>query len=425
MERECFEKLLASYRVVVERYINYRMPSRFDADDVIQETYFVAYKNFNKLKNIDYFKSWLLSIARNQCNLWYRKHYRCEFESLDQICDCYVSKALSTEDDICDILEKLPFESAQLFKMVMNGYKQSEIAERLGIPIGTVKSRMHNARKQFRSLCAPEEIIMFEKGRKAMEKKDHTCGFPIEMPNLVIKETNHPFVEVKCADESFIIPRLGNKNSEGTYRYPDMKLALVSTCYVPKVAVIHEAVGVKVCRDTYNVKANRLYKNECVWFSQLTDEYIRDLGTIVCDSKADDDFPTEIHTFLEEDYDVIVNGNDKVHGRPLLIRENPPKVKKDGSIFIDEYNVRYTFGMYDVTIGTRTFKTLKYLLLQNADLVTENYVDITGRLVLLRWYESDDITERDGNGEGSDTPFINLNGKKYVLIEDRISQYAL
>lgn len=425
MERECFEKLLVSCRVVVERYINYRMPSRFDADDVIQETYFVAYKNFDKLKNVDLFKSWLLSIARNQCNLWYRKHYRDESEFLDKIYDYFESETLLTEDDICGMLNRLPFETAQLFKMVMSGYKQSEIAEHFGIPIGTVKSRIYNVRKQFRSLCAPEEILMFMKGRKIMQKKDHTHGFPMEMPHLVIKESNRPFVEIKFADESFIIPKIGNKNSEGTYRYPDKKLALVSTCYVPKAAVIHEAAGVKVCRETYNVKANRLYKNECVWFSQLTDEYIRDLGTIVCDSEADDDFPTEIHTFLEEDYDVIVNGNDRVHGRPLLIRENPPKVNEDGSVCIDEYNIRYTFGMYDVTIGARTFETLRYLLLQNPDLVTENYVDITGRLVLLRWYESADSMEKDCNDVNDDTPVINLNGKEYVLIEDRISQYAL
>ena len=37
MEQETsFEELLKKHRIVVERYINFRLPSTFDADDVIQ-----------------------------------------------------------------------------------------------------------------------------------------------------------------------------------------------------------------------------------------------------------------------------------------------------------------------------------------------------------------------------------------------------
>ena len=39
-----------------------------------------------------------------------------------------------------------------------------------------------------------------------------------------------------------------------------------------------------------------------------------------------------------------------------------------------------------VTIGERTFETIKFINVQNNTLVTENYVDTNGRLVLLRWY---------------------------------------
>ncbi len=228
----------------------------------------------------------------------------------------------------------------------------------------------------------------------------------------------------------FIIPKIGNKNSEGTYRYPDKKLALVSTCYIPKAAIIHEVAGVKMCKDTYNIKAGKLYKNECIWFSQLTDEYIRDLGTICCDNKIDDDYPTEIHTFLENDYDAIVNGNDRIHGRPLLIKENPPKVM-DGKIFVDEYNIRYTMGSVDVTIGERTFETIKFINVRDNNYVTENYIDGNGRLVLMRWYESvdcidqieyytDEFKQRTVNNSK-----LIVNDIEYRFIEDRISQYAL
>ena len=425
MEQEAsFEALLKKHRVVVERYINFRLPSIFDADDVIQETYYAAYIGYEKLRNKELFKPWILSIARNQCNLWFRKKYGNELILLDAIPD--IADTDTTEDDTAyQVLNLLPKDSAELLMLTMQGYKQSDIAKRLNIPIGTVKSRLHYARKRFRSMCTPEQILMFEKGRKIMTKKDYTCGFPEIMPTLILKESSHPFFEVKCADESFIVPIVGNKNSEGTYRRN--KLALVSTCYVPKTAMIHEVAGVKIRRDTYNIRAGKLYKNEKIWFSQLTDEYIRDLATIDCDCDEDDDFPTSIYTFLEEDYDVIVNGNDRIHGRPLLIKENPPRIVDD-KIYIDEYNIRYTMGTFDVTIGERTFETIKFIRVQNNNNITENYVDAKGRLVLMRWYESVDCIRQtewytdDFKEHIANNPKLIVNDIEYRLVETRISE---
>ena len=428
MEQEVsFELLLQKHRIVIERYINFRLPSSFDADDVIQETYYAAYIGYEKLRNKELFKPWILSIARNQCNLWFRKKYGNELVSLETIPDIAETNE-PTDDTVQGILSLLPKESADLLLLTMQGYKQSEIASHLNIPVGTVKSRLHYARKQFRSMCTPEQILMFEKGRKIMPKKDYTCGFPEIMPELIIKESSRPFFEVKCADESFIVPIVGNKNSEGTYRFN--KLALVSTCYVPKAAIIHEVAGVKIRRDTYNIRAGKLYKNEKIWFSQLTDEYIRDLATIDCDGDEDDDFPTSIYTFLEENYDVIVNGNDRVHGRPLLIKENSPKIVDD-KIYIDEYNIRYTMGTFDVTIGQRTFETVKFIRVQNNNNITENYVDANGRLVFMRWYESVGCIEQtewytdDFKQHIAGNPKLIVNDIEYRLVEDRISEYAL
>ena len=42
-QKASFETLLQKHRIVVERYINYKLLNRFDADDVIQETYYAAY----------------------------------------------------------------------------------------------------------------------------------------------------------------------------------------------------------------------------------------------------------------------------------------------------------------------------------------------------------------------------------------------
>ena len=171
MEQEqSFESLLQKHHIVVERYINYRLPNSFDADDVIQETYLAACLGFDKLKDQKLFKTWILSIARNQCNLWYRKKYGNTVISTDVISEIAVN-ILYKDDTLTTLLKQLPQESSEVLFLTAQGYKQKEIATRLEIPVGTVKSRLFHAKKQFRSICTQDQIRMFEKGRNKMAKQ--------------------------------------------------------------------------------------------------------------------------------------------------------------------------------------------------------------------------------------------------------------
>ena len=409
-----FEDLLAQHMKIVMRYIHYRMKNHYDADDVIQETCLAAFKHFDELENHKLFKYWILSIARNQCNMWYRRMCNSDIVPIDNVADSIESPELVYEDTVSSILKKLPYDTAHILELTMDGYKQAEIAQKLGVPEGTVKSRLYYAKKQFRSVCPPEIISVYERGKRKMSKKDYTCGFPAEMPKLSVVKKDSPFFEVKFEEDSFIIPRVGNKNSEGTYRYPDKKLALVSTCYVPKKAFVHEVEGVKVCRDTYVVKSDRMNKNEKIWFTQLTDEYIRDLATV--SGECDDAYPTEIFTFLEKDFDYMLNG------RTLMIKENPVNIDKDG-IHFEDYHIRYTMGVYDVTIGERTFETVKCIY-PCGYAISEVFVDRNGRLVLLRWYERKDAIESDDERVYGNSVLV-ANGIEYIHLEDRIGEYVL
>ena len=57
-----FERLLEAERVSVERFVRFRMSSKADADDVLQEIFLTAYQKFPQLKNTDSFKAWIISI---------------------------------------------------------------------------------------------------------------------------------------------------------------------------------------------------------------------------------------------------------------------------------------------------------------------------------------------------------------------------
>ena len=89
-------------------------------------------------------------------------------------------------------------------------------------------------------------------------------------------------------------------------------------------------------------------------------------------------------------------------------------------------------GTFDVTVGERAFETVKFINVQNGTLVTENYVDANGRLVLMRWYESvasveqtEWYTDEYKNAIINENPRLTVNDVEYCLLEDRISEYAL
>lgn len=382
-----FEKLLHENLIPLQRYVNFKIGNRHDAEDIIQDVCLTAMLKFDTLSNPAAFKTWLIGIAKHKCMDYYRlkaANLNISLDSLSESALAVGRLGITEHSIVIDTIEALGSKEKQiLYLFFFKNLSQEDISRKLGIPIGTVKSRLHYARNQFRSACTKEQLYIFEKGRKIMQRKDHTHGFPSEMPAISIEKSNELFFEVRCEEQWFIIPRVGNECAEATYRYPDKKLVIVSNCYVPKYCQVHDVHGVKICRDTYIVGRKKLNKNEKIWFAQLTDEYIRNLGTIFDDGDYDE--PTQVTTFLEESYDVLVNGNDRVFGIPVLIKENAAG-ESEKCYAIAEENIRYTLGVWNVTIGSRTFETIKCIMMQN-DSCEETYIDRNGRVVLLRQYE--------------------------------------
>ena len=68
-----FENLLSPCRGAVERFIRFRIGDSADAEDVLQEVYLTAYQKFHQLQKETAFKPWLLRIARNKCNDYFRR----------------------------------------------------------------------------------------------------------------------------------------------------------------------------------------------------------------------------------------------------------------------------------------------------------------------------------------------------------------
>lgn len=417
-----FEELLKKHAVILERFIRYRMPDDPDADDVLQNTMLAALTHYGDLRDKSLFKRWILKIAENEWRMHLRK--KREYLPLDDA-EIPVQDEIPVTGDVEPVLAAMPKEYAALLRwFYLDGWDQRDIGRHLGIPVGTVKSRLYKAKALFRELCPPEIRRTYAKGDAEM---NYTKNFPEFMPGLVLERLDVPFFEVRAEEESFAIARVGFKLSEATYRYPDKKLALVSTCTAEREARIHGAEGVQIVRDTYNCGAKKLYRNESIWFTQLTEHYRRDLG---CLRLGEDEYPTEIFTFLEEDYDIAVNGEDRVNGTPILIRERPADVTET-AVTIPEDRRRYTDGVWKITLGDRAFECIKVVWVYADVYFTETFYDRAGRMVLLRWYETMHSMEGCDNypptriEKMKKNRKITVNGTEFTHVEDRFSEYVM
>ncbi|MBQ3190645.1 MAG: RNA polymerase sigma factor [Bacteroidaceae bacterium] len=129
-----------------------------EANDLLQETSLKALDNEDKYTPDTNFKGWMYTIMRNIFINNYRKTVR-DQTFVDQTDNLYHlnlpqdSGFESTEGnydlkEIRKIVHSLPKEYRVPFSMYVSGFKYREIAEKLALPIGTVKSRIFFTRQR-------------------------------------------------------------------------------------------------------------------------------------------------------------------------------------------------------------------------------------------------------------------------------------
>jgi RNA polymerase sigma-70 factor, ECF subfamily len=142
-----------------------------DAEDLVQETYLRAFRAIEQFKPGTNLRAWLFKIQTNSFINEYRKRVRRpRNQSLDDVEEYYLYSHLVesgvqpspsvTEDeilaqiddaDVFQALDELPDNYRQVVLLAdVEGFAYREIAEILDIPVGTVMSRLHRARKRLK-----------------------------------------------------------------------------------------------------------------------------------------------------------------------------------------------------------------------------------------------------------------------------------
>lgn len=132
--------------------------NRDDAEDLLQDTTLRVLHNEDKFVDNVNFKGWVLTVMRNIFINNYHKLVRSQ-TVIDPNSDPYNVPLLNeggedtpdgsmTIKEITAAIASLNETLKQPFSMYVSGYKYNEISETLGIPLGTVKSRIFLARQE-------------------------------------------------------------------------------------------------------------------------------------------------------------------------------------------------------------------------------------------------------------------------------------
>jgi len=250
MDEKEFERLCAEFFGALKRYVYFRLPSKHDGDDVVQTTLTAAYLGRGSLRSAEGFKPWLLRIAKNKCADFYRRRgdqVHVPLESAEEMRYVQSRYGLTAAETVEDTLESLGGGDERLLRLFyLDGLAQSEIARLLGIPEGTVKSRLHAAKKRFRSAYPyPPKTT---KGEGIMSK------LPEVLPEYTIERLDKPIFPVKWEENMgwFIIPRLGEKISWAMYDYPGRVRSEVFDIEVTGRARVHGIEGVEIISKERN-----------------------------------------------------------------------------------------------------------------------------------------------------------------------------
>ncbi len=174
-DRAAFNEIVLRYKAKVYNYIFRMVHSALDAEDLTQETFVRAYLSIRSFQSRSSLNTWLFRIATNLCIDFSRKNRRVQGMT--------TSLSQEGEEDSGDVEREIPDSAYDPQRLLMNtelgnklnealmelpiklrtvvlmydieGLPYEEIANVLSCPLGTVKSRLFNARGVLRTKLAP------------------------------------------------------------------------------------------------------------------------------------------------------------------------------------------------------------------------------------------------------------------------------
>lgn len=150
-----FDALYDRYERPLYGFIRRQLADDAEAEDVLHETFLALLRDSASARNARSFRAWVFTVARNLCLNRVRTTRRAAAASRNAPVDDVPGPQLSLEAAqqqlaLSKAVAALPDAHAELFHLRSSGLSYDALAELLDIPIGTVKSRLHELVRRLR-----------------------------------------------------------------------------------------------------------------------------------------------------------------------------------------------------------------------------------------------------------------------------------
>lgn len=177
-DRTGFDQLYQEYHLNLYRTAYLLLGNPHDAEDVLQETFVSAYLNIGNLKDEEKLKSWLFSILKHTAyrqgkkrnKEWPDQHILLKVDSLDKEENGEENFALKNEIKECLMNLKPKFREV-IVLYYYNDFTIEEIAQICGSFQGTIKSRLHKARKELKKELEKADMEYMSYEREGIHEK--------------------------------------------------------------------------------------------------------------------------------------------------------------------------------------------------------------------------------------------------------------
>jgi RNA polymerase sigma-70 factor (ECF subfamily) len=161
-----FQEFWAQTAVKLRAYMFCSCENWTDADDMVQDCYLRALQGWGQFEGKASRQAWLYGIARRTCVDWFRRRKRdgltVQIKSIDE--PCQVEKAepgTENVDKVWEAVKSLNSEQSQVIHLrFAAGLSYDQIAQALGVPVGTVRSRLHRGLESIRERVGRRENEM-------------------------------------------------------------------------------------------------------------------------------------------------------------------------------------------------------------------------------------------------------------------------
>ena len=226
-DSKSFNCLVGKYWALAQGLAYHWTKSVPDAQDIVQESFYLAFEHLAELRDANRFPSWLQRIVTNQCKRWARK--RQSSISIDAAAGSFHTNLDPLPDELLEqrenqaavaaILCRLP-EKQQLALTLfyLDDLSYQEVSDLLEVPVSTVKGRLHKARKHLKkeALAMVEDVLGSHPNRPHFEvekvygyvclENDGTARLrptaesPASADDVVISATNVSLHELQQGD---------------------------------------------------------------------------------------------------------------------------------------------------------------------------------------------------------------------------------